>query len=105
MSPASVKSQLPILIEMIQKWPSSKRFPVLDFLRVIASKVPAEVGTYKSGDEGILEVLFEAAELQQGIMLGRKELETNALLVLRILANLFEAEQARALLASQYENV
>jgi len=38
-------------------------------------------------------------------MLGRKELETNALLVLRILANLFEAEEGRSLLVSQYDNV
>jgi len=105
LTPANVKSQLPILVHMILTWPPSKRFPVLDFIRCSAAKAPAEVAQFKSGDQGILDILLESAELQEGVMLGRKELETNALLVFRTFVNLFDAEEGRTLLAGQYEKV
>jgi hypothetical protein len=38
-------------------------------------------------------------------MLGRKELDTNALLVLRTFVNLFDGEEGRGLLMGEYEKV
>src|SRR5579871_5004879 len=105
MTPTAVKSQLPVLLDMIVRWPSSKRFPVLDLIRVLASKFPAEIAVYRSGELGIADLLLESAELQEGVMLGRRELELNAMLVLRTLANLFGAEEGRSLVTREYQKV
>ena len=43
--------------------------------------------------------------MKDDVMQGRKELDTNALLVLRTFVNLFDGEEGRELLTREYERV
>jgi hypothetical protein len=70
-----------------------------------ASKAYLEVVNFTSEEGGILEVLIEGAEMKDEVMLGRKELDTNSLLVLRTFVNLFDAEEGRSLMLKSYEKV
>ena len=50
-------------------------------------------------------ILVEGAEMKKEVMPGRKELDTNALLVLRTFVNLFDGKEGRELLVREYERV
>ena len=50
-------------------------------------------------------ILVEGAEMKEEVMLGRKDLDTNALLVLRTFVNLFDGKEGRELLVREYERV
>jgi hypothetical protein len=63
------------------------------------------VANFTSDEGGILEVLIEGAEMKDEVMLGRKELDTNTLLVMRTFVNLFDAEEGRSLMLKSYEKV
>jgi hypothetical protein len=90
---------------MILTWPPAKRFPAIDIIRLAAAKAHSEVCQLKSGDLGIIDILIEGAELKSEVMQGRKELDTNSLLVLRAFVNLFNGEQGVALMLKNYEKV
>jgi hypothetical protein len=49
--------------------------------------------------------LIEGAEMKDEVMLERKELDINTLLVLRTFANLFDGDEGRILMLKQYEKV
>jgi len=59
----------------------------------------------KSGDLGLVEILVEGAEMAEGAMEGRKEVDVNSLLVIRAFVNLFEGEEGRRLMVAHYEKV
>ena len=88
---------------MILNWPPSKRFPAIDIIRLAAAKVLAEVVGFEDGS--IIDVLIEGAELHEEVMQGRKELDTNALLVLRTFCNLFDSDDGKKLMMREYEKV
>jgi hypothetical protein len=90
---------------VILSWPPPKRFPAIDILRLAASKAHAEISQFKVGENNIIDVLVEGAELKEDVMQGRKELDVNALLVLRTFVNLFDGEQGRAVMTSECEKV
>ena len=102
-SPQTIQPLLPVLVEIIQTWPATKRFPAIDIIRLAASKAHLETCQYKSGC--IIDVLIEGAELKDDIVQGRKELDTNALLVLRTFVNLFEGAEGTELLTKNYVKV
>jgi PUL domain len=105
-SPTTIDPLLPVLADIILLWPSPKRFPAIDILRLAAVKAHSQVSTYKHTDNSnIIDILIEGAELKDDVMQGRKELDTNALLVLRTFVNLFDGEQGRELLLKEYEKV
>jgi len=80
--------------------------PVLADILLPAVKAHSQVSTYKHTDNSnIIDILIEGAELKDDVMQGRKELDTNALLVLRTFVNLFDGEQGRELLLKEYEKV
>ena len=90
---------------MILNWPPPKRFPAIDILRLAASKAHAEISHFRVGENSIVDVLIEGAELKEDAMQGRKELDVNALLVLRTFVNLFDGEQGRTIMKREYEKV
>jgi hypothetical protein len=96
---------LPILAEMILTWPSPKRFPAIDIVRLAAVKTPAQVVEMKSGDLGLVEILVEGAEMVEGVMERRKEVDVNSLLAVRAFVNLFDGEEGRRLMFVHYEQV
>jgi PUL domain len=85
-------------------WPPTKRFPAIDIIRLAAAKAHSEVSKFKSGDLGIIDILIEGAEMKENIQ-GRKELDTNALLVLRTFVNLFDGEEGISLMTSDFKKV
>ena len=105
MSPQTIHPLLPVLVEMILTWPSTKRFPAIDIIRLAAVNSHSDVCQLKSGVLGIIDILIEGAELKEDVMQGRKELDTNALLVLRTLVNLFDGDEGRQLMKSQFGKV
>lgn len=88
---------------MILTWSPDKRFPAIDIIRLAASKAHTQVCQYQAG--GVIDILIEGAELKEDVAQGRKELDTNALLVLRTFVNLFDGEEGRALMTKEYEKV
>ena len=104
-SPQTIQPLLPVLAEIILTWPSTKRFPAIDIIRLAASKAHSDVCQLKSGDLGIIDILIEGAELKEDVMQGRKELDTNTLLVLRTFVNLFDGDEGRQLMKKAFENV
>jgi hypothetical protein len=96
---------LPILADMILTWPSPKRFPAIDIMRLAAVKTPAQVVEMKSGDLGLVDILVEGAEMVETLMEGRKEVDVNSLLAVRAFVNLFDGEEGRSLMTVHYEKV
>ena len=96
---------LPVLAEMILTWPSPKRFPAIDIVRLAAAKTHADVCEMKSGELGVVEILVEGAEMQEGVMEGRKEIDVNSLLAVRAFVNLFEGEEGKRLMVRDYAKV
>jgi hypothetical protein len=105
LTPATVEPLLPTLAELILTWPPAKRFPAIDIIRISAAKAHAEVVAFKSSDGSIIDVLIEGAELKDEVMLGRKELDVNTLLVMRTFVNLFDGQEGKGLMVKEYERV
>jgi PUL domain len=101
MTPSTMEPVLPTLIASIRAWPPSKRFPALDILRLAAVKAPEEVPRLQD----IIDTLIDSAELSEGVMLGRRELDNNCLLVLRTFVNLFETERGRGTMLDEFVKV
>jgi len=96
---------LPSLVEMILTWPSPKRFPAIDIVRLAAVKLHADVCDMKRGELGVVDILVEGAEMQEGVMEGRKDFDVNSLLAVRALVNLFEGEEGKKLMVRDYAKV
>ena len=90
---------------MIVTWPPAKRFPAIDIIRLAASKAHSEVCRYQFDNRGIVDILIIGAELTDGVAVGRKELDTNALLAIRAFVNLFEGDEGVALMKTNFEKV
>jgi PUL domain len=90
---------------LILTWPPTKRFPAIDIIRLAASKAHSDVSQFTHGGSDIIEVLIEGAEMKDEVMLGRRELDANTLLVLRTFVNLFDGEEGRSLMLKDYEKV
>jgi PUL domain len=101
MNAATIRPILPILVGIILSWPPSKRFPVLDLIRLAAIKAHGDVTQYTN----IVDKLTESAELSGGATSGGKELDNNSFLVLRILVNFFEEEPGRRVAMEEYVKV
>jgi hypothetical protein len=63
------------------------------------------VTQFKLGENNVIDVLIEGAELKEDVMQGRRELDVNGLLALRAFVNFFDAEPGRGLMAREYEKV
>jgi hypothetical protein len=104
-SPQTIEQILPSLANVILKWPSPKRFPAIDLVRFAASKAHAIVAGFKFEGGNIISILSQGAELHTDAIPGRKELDTNALLALRMFVNLFEGQEGIHLMTSEASRV
>lgn len=75
-----------VLHALLGTWPLAKRFPLLDLLRVAAAK-PCSAPFATIASDALIGADWDALETQS----DRKAAETNAMLVLRTLANGFVA--------------
>ncbi|KAF7725046.1 hypothetical protein EC973_000453 [Apophysomyces ossiformis] len=85
------------IVKVCQNWPSEKRFPGLDLLRLLALYSPE---TLASGvpHAGIVELFITAGQLNEAEKITDKISETNAMLAYRGLSNLFNHSAGRELL-------
>ncbi|KAG8766257.1 hypothetical protein FRC15_006501, partial [Serendipita sp. 397] len=77
---------------VIQRWPTTQVFPVIDLLRIVLGSNPAAFKGVKD-KEALIATLFRAAERDQPWDNPlSKTRETNLLLVTRSIANMFQAQ-------------
>ncbi|GJJ12306.1 hypothetical protein Clacol_006547 [Clathrus columnatus] len=80
-----------VLIQILERWPVSQRFPILDLARLISAFAPS---SYAGEGQCLtfLNALFNAAEWSESWTLHQlpKSRETNVLLTLRSVANIFQ---------------
>ncbi|CAD6591032.1 MAG: hypothetical protein TREMPRED_005963 [Tremellales sp. Tagirdzhanova-0007] len=77
------------LLDLALRWPEAQRFPLLDLLRALATVSPS-LGTITSVTEALLKACDWGAPWE-----ASKARETNTLLALRALANLFLTANGR----------
>ena len=58
-----------------------------------------------SGELGVVDIFVEGAEMQEGVMEGRKDVDVNSLLAVRAFVNLFEGEEGKKLMVRDYAKV
>lgn len=73
---------------MLERWPLSSRFPVVDLSRLVIGFSPSDVYGVRGK---LLEVLFKSADWDESWETGNmsKPRETNVMLALKALANIF----------------
>lgn len=78
------------IIQILERWPSSQRFPVIDLSRLLAGFCPSAFATLGL-KERFFEALFKASEWDVSWALPLpKHRETNILLLFRTVANVFQ---------------
>jgi len=92
------KSQYEV-VEKLLKWPNTKAFPVLDFLRILVLH-PHAATTF-----GKIERDKKTNLIDQLIEFGKTNDPVNCLLVAQTLANCFNRRALAKLVASKYEQV
>ncbi|KAF8584089.1 PFU-domain-containing protein [Ramaria rubella] len=87
-------SHVDVITQVIERWPVSQRFPVIDLARLIAAFAPT---AYQDPGQGLtfLNALLDAAEWSEPwtAPLGKSR-ETNGLLALRGIANAIQASES-----------
>ncbi|TCD70923.1 hypothetical protein EIP91_000829 [Steccherinum ochraceum] len=80
------------IVQLLERWPSSQRFPVIDLARLVIGHSPNSYAD-PAVRERFFDALFSAAEWQgQWTVPIPKMRETNMLLLLRALANAFRED-------------
>jgi phospholipase A-2-activating protein len=94
-SGASLNSNagLTAVIKMASQWPTDKRFPALDLIRLFSLYAPVELAS-SVPQRDVVGFLMEFG----GLKPDSTSSETNAMLAYRGLANLFQQEVGRALI-------
>lgn len=82
------------VIKMVKQWPADKRFPALDLVRLFALYAPEELASALP-ERDIVAFLVEAGGLSPN---ATTQIETNAMLAYRGLANLFNSDAGRQLI-------
>ncbi|PPQ99219.1 hypothetical protein CVT24_009238 [Panaeolus cyanescens] len=87
-------SHVEAIISILDRWPSSQRFPVIDLSRLVIGFCPATVNLPGVKDK-LFEALFKASEWSSSWTPPiNKARETNTLLLLRSLANVFSEDSS-----------
>ncbi|KAH7908765.1 WD40-repeat-containing domain protein [Hygrophoropsis aurantiaca] len=80
------------IIQILDRWPASQRFPVIDLSRLVTAFF-ADAAAAPGARERFFECLFKASDWTSVVSRGRplsKAQETNILLLFRTLANCFQ---------------
>lgn len=80
-----------IITDVLARWPSLQRFPVVDSIRLLIAYSPATF-EHPATSQKLIDALFEASEWKETPWPSPlpKHRETNVLLTLRALSNLFQ---------------
>ncbi|CCG84657.1 protein of unknown function [Taphrina deformans PYCC 5710] len=93
------QEQIALLLQVIDSLPREQRFPALDLLRMCIPNVSAAEDVSR-----ILPLVLQASEFKLETV-NDKARETNNMLALRCLANLFTVKQGRSLLQTQADEI
>lgn len=81
-----------VIIQILERWPASQRFPMMDLCRLVAAYC-ADASVVPGGRERFLASLFKASDWTEVRSHGKamsKAQETNILLLFRTVANCFQ---------------
>ena len=93
-----VETGISLLFKVATTWPPANRLPGLDLLRVLAAATPA-IATMDYGGRDLV-----SGVIGSGVFDGRPlQHVNNAMLAIRMLANLFETEAGRDLVVRQFD--
>ncbi|CAG8468092.1 11364_t:CDS:10, partial [Acaulospora colombiana] len=105
-STADRQSEFAVIHKIVSQWPSANRFPGIDLLRllILYSPIPAQ---YDDIDGSIVSLLIDSADIRswdEGNS-PTKEQETNTMLGLRALANLFDNKEGKEVLRRKAQTI
>lgn len=93
-----LESGILLVFKVATSWPSANRLPGLDLLRLLAAATPMTAGTDYNGEDLI------AAISSSGVFESPLNVN-NAMLTIRMFANLFETEAGQTLAAKKFEQM
>ena len=92
-----VSGGLEVLVKIITAWPTNKRLPALDLLRLLAARSPL-LAKYNVDGHDIITLLKSSGSVST-------ELVNNCMLAVRVFVNMFQTEAGRKFLGAKYEQV
>lgn len=93
-----VESAIPSLFRVATEWPPANRLPGLDLLRVLAPATPV-IATMNYGNQNIVAALRSGGIFDPPINVN------NAMLSVRMMANMFETEAGRDLAVKEFDQI
>ncbi|KAK2850608.1 hypothetical protein FQN49_005497 [Arthroderma sp. PD_2] len=93
-----VEATLPLLIKISTSWPVANRLPGLDLLRLLAAASPFPA-TWDQGEGNLVSLIISSGVFDAPLS------PNNTMLAIRMLANFFETEPGRTLVAGCFEEV
>ncbi|KAM5437284.1 WD repeat protein Lub1 [Microsporum canis] len=93
-----VNATLPLLVKISTSWPVGNRLPGLDLLRLLAAASPIPA-TWDQGDGNLVSVIIASGVFDAPLS------PNNTMLAIRMLANFFETDSGRTLVAGCFEEV
>lgn len=100
------QSEFDIICKIITQWPFDNRFPGIDLLRlqILYTSIPSK---YVDNDESIVDLVTKSAGINTWPKdsIPNKDQETNAMLGLRALSNLFDNNEGREILGREASKI
>ena len=93
-----LESTIPLVVKIATKWPPASRLPGLDLLRLLAAASPLIATSDPNGDTLVSTVISSG-------VFDAPLSANNAMLAIRMFANLFETEQGRDLAANKFDEI
>lgn len=86
-----------VVVKIATTWPSDKRLPGLDLLRLLAAASPTTATHTSSGDSTIVHLLRDAG------VFAPDSPTNNVMLGVRVFANMFQTEEGRTIMDGTFE--
>lgn len=93
-----LETTIPLVVKIATKWPTSSRLPGLDLLRLLAAASPLIASADPNGDT-LISTVIESGVFDAPLSAN------NAMLAIRMFANLFETESGRSLAADKFDEI
>ncbi|KAJ5735656.1 uncharacterized protein N7483_000781 [Penicillium malachiteum] len=93
-----VETGIPLIYKIATTWPVANRLPGLDLLRLLAAAAPFTASTAFNGDDLVSGII------SSGVFDSPLHVN-NAMLTIRMLANLFETDAGRALAYNKFDQI
>ncbi|KAF3480082.1 uncharacterized protein GIQ15_05429 [Arthroderma uncinatum] len=93
-----VEATIPLLVKISTSWPAGNRLPGLDLLRLLAAASPL-AATWDQGEGNLVALIISSGVFDAPLS------PNNTMLAIRMLANFFETDPGRTLVAGCFEEV